>query len=177
MAKNIILCGFMGSGKSTVSKKLARRLGMERVDSDELVVAAAGKSIPDIFAQDGEEAFEAIQSQVVRELAQRSGVIVATGGGVVLRRENVDNLKKNGIIFYLNPSLRRLNLNLMNDHSRPRLEVPNKAQMIKKLSRQRDPLYRAAADYVISSDRLGETVQQIVEIYEKHSDSRPVQGV
>ncbi|MGI6031705.1 MAG: shikimate kinase [Eubacteriales bacterium] len=170
MAKNIVLCGFMGSGKTVVSKKLARRLGMERVDSDQCIVERAGKSISDIFAQDGEEAFEALQRQVVEELSRREGIIIATGGGVVLRRENVEALRRNGIIFYLHPSLRRLRFNLMNDHSRPRLEVPNKAQMIEKLSRERDPLYRAAADHVIDGDRLGETVNRIIAIYQESEE-------
>lgn len=86
--RNIVIVGFMGTGKSTVSQLVAKRLGWARVDTDEEIVKRAGKSIPDIFATDGEQAFRDMEARVLRELLEGSGRVIATGGGAVLREEN-----------------------------------------------------------------------------------------
>ncbi|MBR2721621.1 MAG: shikimate dehydrogenase [Clostridia bacterium] len=107
--QNIVLIGMPGSGKSTVGACLAGTLGREFFDSDELIVARAGKSIPQIFAEDGEAAFRDLESKVIRELlAAKSGAVIATGGGAVLREENVDALRQNGRIYFLDRPLKDL---------------------------------------------------------------------
>lgn len=99
--KNIILVGFMGTGKSTVSRLLAERLGWKRIDTDEEIVRQAGKAIPDIFAQDGETVFRDWESRVLNEVLGGSGHVVATGGGAVLREENRRRMLAGGWVVAL----------------------------------------------------------------------------
>ena len=167
MSKNIVLCGFMGSGKSTIGKRLSRQLHMPFYDSDAFVEEKVGKSISDIFAQEGEEVFRKLETACIKELSQMQGVIIATGGGVVMRPENVAYLKQNGIIVYLNPSLRRLIRNLLTDHSRPLLEGGNKIQKIKTLRAKRHKTYQKVCDVEIKKDKLRESTEAILEFYVK----------
>lgn len=167
MSKNIVLCGFMGSGKTTIGKRLSRALQMPLYDSDAFVEQKAGKSISDIFAQEGEEAFRKLETACIKELSQMEGIIIATGGGVVMRPENVEYLKKTGVIVYLNPSLRRLIRNLLTDHSRPLLEGGNKVQKIKILRAKRHGTYQKVCDVEIQKDKLRDSTQAILEFYAK----------
>lgn len=167
MSKNIVLCGFMGSGKSTIGKRLSRQLGMPFYDSDAFVEQKAGKTVSDIFAQEGEESFRKLETECIKELSQMQGVVIATGGGVVMRPENVAYLKQNGAIVYLNPSLRRLIRNLLTDHSRPLLEGGNKVQKIKTLRAKRHKTYQKVCDVEIKKDKLRESTEAILEFYEK----------
>lgn len=99
--KNIVLTGMMGSGKTTCGRRLAAILGREFVDADAWIVEKAGMSIPEIFASRGEPAFRDLETQAARELGRRQGLVIATGGGMVLRQENVEALKANGVILFL----------------------------------------------------------------------------
>ncbi len=103
--ENIVLTGMPGSGKSTVGEILAREMGRELIDTDAEIVRAAGKEISDIFAQDGEKAFRDLESAVIAEVSKRTGVVIATGGGAILREENVRRLKQNGKLFFLDRAL------------------------------------------------------------------------
>ena len=106
--RNVVLIGMPGCGKSTVGRALARRLGKEFLDLDQLVVEEARKSIPAIFAQEGEEAFRTLESWAVREAGARTGCVISTGGGVVTRAENCAPLRQNGVIIHLTRPLDRL---------------------------------------------------------------------
>ena len=99
--KNIILIGMPGCGKSTIAALLAEKLGRTALDSDSEVIRLAGKPIPDIFAQDGEKAFRALETQALSAAAKESGAVIATGGGAVLRKENRDAMKQNGTVIFL----------------------------------------------------------------------------
>jgi shikimate kinase len=102
---NIVLIGYRGTGKSTVGKMLASRLGRELVSTDREIVKRAGRSIPEIVAEHGWEHFRDLESEVCRDLAGRDNLIIDTGGGAILRRENVDVLKRNGRLFWLTASV------------------------------------------------------------------------
>lgn len=101
MDRNIVLIGMMGSGKTTVGKLLARRLHRPFADTDVLIEEREGRSIPDIFARDGEEAFRAMELKLSRELSNSSGLIIACGGGLPVRDEAISALKQSGVVFWL----------------------------------------------------------------------------
>lgn len=100
---NIVLCGFMGSGKTTIGRVLARYSGYEFVDMDNYIEQTQGMKIPEIFDQYGEPGFRQIETQACRDLGATDGRVIATGGGALLKEENADALRKNGTIFFLDP--------------------------------------------------------------------------
>ena len=151
--RNIILIGMPGCGKTTVGRALARRLGKDFVDVDEEIVCQAGRSIPEIFAQEGEEGFRALESGAVRTVGSRTGCVISTGGGVVTRRENLAPLRQNGVILHL---LR--DLSVLPNVGRP-LSQKTPAH---ELWRQRAPLYAAFADCSVDNNgTLEATLDQI----------------
>jgi shikimate dehydrogenase len=141
--ENIVLIGMPGSGKSAVGKILAKKTGWPLADTDRLIVREAGKSIPDIFREDGEPAFRDLESGIIRELSKQGGQIISTGGGAVLRQENVDALRRNGRLFWLD----RAPEDLIPTDDRP---LADSREKIEALYRERLPLYRAAADETVS---------------------------
>ena len=141
--QNIVLVGMPGCGKSTVAKRLAQLTGREVVDADVQIVAASGMSIPEIFAQGGEETFRKIETQVLAELGKRSGIILATGGGCVTRAENYPLLHQNGTIFWLKRDVTKLPTD-----GRPISQSTD----LNQLYEARRPLYAAFADHVIEND-------------------------
>jgi shikimate kinase len=160
MGKNIVLIGFMGSGKTSVGREIARRLGWEFVDTDELVETTAGRTIPDIFAKEGEPTFRRIESKVVQEVASREHAIIATGGGVVLRPENVAALRANGVLVLLDASPETLFERIRGETHRPLLQVADPVGRIRELLAQRQPFY-AQADVVV--DTTGRTVSDVAD--------------
>ena len=151
--RNVVLIGMPGCGKSTVGRALARRLGKEFLDLDQLVVEEARKSIPAIFAQEGEEAFRAMESRIVRRAGGRTGCVISTGGGVVTRRENYAPLHQNGVLVHLTRSL-----DLLPKAGRPVSQRTDPAA----LWRQREGLYRAFADAEADNNGpLEATLEQI----------------
>ena len=143
------------SGKTTVGKLLAERLGRAFIDTDDEIVAKAGKSIPDIFAQEGEAAFRALESEVIREVGAKTGAVIATGGGAVLRPVNVTALKQNGRLFFLDRAPEKL----IPGTGRPLFADPQQAF---QLYARREPLYRAAADVTVDANgTIEETAKQI----------------
>jgi len=101
MNKNLVLIGMPGSGKTTVGQLLSQRLDLPLVDTDWMVEREAGRSIPDIFAQDGEASFRALETRAARQAAAREGIVIATGGGMVLREENMAAMSACGGVFFL----------------------------------------------------------------------------
>ena len=140
--ENLVLIGMPGSGKSVVGKILSGSTGKPLADTDELIVRRAGKSIPEIFAREGEPAFRDLESEVILDLSRRGGQVISTGGGAVLRPENVTALRQNGRLFWLDRDP---------DSLRPTDDRPlaDTAEKMKALYRQREPVYRAAADEII----------------------------
>ncbi|AKL97402.1 shikimate kinase [Endomicrobium proavitum] len=138
---NIVLTGFMGSGKSAVGAELAKKLGFEFVDTDETVEKASGVKISEIFALYGEETFRNMEFEAVAAAAEKDNAVIATGGGAVLNAQNIINLKRNGIIIYLKASPEIIYARIKNETHRPLLKLADPLSEIKKLLSARKDAY------------------------------------
>jgi len=150
----------MGAGKTTVGRHLAKRFGRRFVDADHEIEARTGVRIPTIFEIEGETGFRKREAQVIAELAAETGLILATGGGVVLDPVNRDVLSASGLVIYLNAPPEMLYARTKHDRNRPLLRVPNPLAKIHELFVARDPLYREMADVVV--DAISGGVTQLV---------------
>lgn len=149
----IFLVGPMGAGKSTIGRLLASELNLSFRDSDRVIEERTGADIPWIFDMEGEEGFRERETAVLTELAAETNVVIATGGGIILREENRSIMKSAGHVCYLMASIDQLVERTSRDKKRPLLQVDNPRQKIIDLLALRDPLYRAAADFIINTDR------------------------
>ena len=155
--QNIVLIGMPGSGKSTVGKYLAEKLGKTFVDLDEAIVQAASLSIPDIFSKYGEPVFRDMETAAAKEYGKQKGLVIATGGGVVLKKENMDALMQNGVLFFLNREISKLATD-----GRP---LSTGIEALQKMDQERRPLYETYGDYVIDvSEDVAETGNKIEKI-------------
>ncbi|MDQ6619626.1 MAG: shikimate kinase [Pseudomonadota bacterium] len=150
---NLILVGLPGSGKTTLGRQLARRFGKPFHDADLELEARLGVSIPTIFEIEGEVAFRDREAAVIGELSQRSGIVLATGGGAVLRADNREHLAASGSVLYLHASPQSLWRRVRHNRHRPLLNTGDPLSRLAELYAERDPLYRSIADWVIESDR------------------------
>ncbi len=151
--KNIFLVGPMGAGKSSVGKYLAAQLGMDFYDTDEEIEKRTGVDIGWIFDLEGEEGFLKREEGVVAELVELSNIILATGGGTVTSSVSRELLRQNGIIVYLEVSLRYQDNRTINDSRRPMLRVDNRQEVLEKLQVQREPIYQDIADVRVLTDK------------------------
>lgn len=158
--KNIVLTGFMGAGKSSVGRKLADRLGMSVVDTDELIERSAGMKISEIFARYGEEHFRELEKKAVAEASKLENHVIITGGGVVLKEENMKNLRRNGIIVYLRARPEVIHSRIKHESHRPLLQVKEPIEKIKELLEHRAPYY-ANNDFMVDTSDL--TVEEVVK--------------
>ena len=142
-----------GCGKTTVGRQLARQLGLRFVDSDTEIERRIGVSISDFFAQQGEAAFRDIEQEVIDALTRQPGTVLATGGGAVLRQANRDALHAHTQVFYLRSSPDELSRRLRHDTRRPLLQVADPLRRLRELYRERDPLYRRTAHFVVETPR------------------------
>ena len=156
--KNIVITGMSGAGKSELGKALAEMTGWPWYDTDTLIIEKTGISIPEIFKRVGEEGFRDIESEVVRSLEDQTGIIISTGGGVVLREENIRSLKKNGRIFFL----RRDVEDILPSDDRPLADTVEK---VKALYQARLDIYLQTADAVVdATDIPEETARKLLLI-------------
>ena len=152
MRGNIVLSGFMGCGKSTIGRRLAAALGMKFVDMDRYIEEKAGLKVREIFEQYGEAHFRALETETVRALAAGEDCVVATGGGTLMRPENVEAFHAGGgTIYFLDVPLAALQERLKNDKRRPLLQVPDRRAVIERLLNERRPQYLASADVVVDA--------------------------
>ena len=149
----IILIGLPGSGKSTVGRQLARRLGVPFTDSDHVIEERIGCSIREYFAREGEVAFRDLEEQVLDELTASPGGVLATGGGAVLRPANRLRLRDRGQVIYLRSTPEEVHRRVRHDASRPLLQVDDPLARLRELYAQRDPLYRETAHFTIETGR------------------------
>lgn len=152
--RNIYLVGLMGAGKTTVGRQLAKRLARPFFDSDHEIVARTGVPIPTIFEIEGEEGFRRREVQTIHELTETSGIVMATGGGVVLSAENRRRLHETGWVVYLNVPPAMLYERTRHDRNRPLLHVADPLAKLEELHAIRDPLYREAAHMVVDGGHL-----------------------
>ena len=164
MKKNLVLIGMPGCGKTKVGEALALRLNMPVVDTDQMVEQEQGRSIPDIFARDGEAVFRDMETAAARKAAEMDGVIIATGGGMVLREENMAALAATGIVFFRDRALTAI---VGEDHGGRPLIGEDK-QRLYQLYDQRIGLYHKYAQHTIShTDTVEEAAEQIARLYQK----------
>jgi len=155
MKTNVALIGFMGVGKTVVGEALAKKLNKEFVELDSLIERKAGKSITEIFQQDGEIAFRELEIEVTKEVAKGKNLVIACGGGLVLNKINIDRLRNQSRIVYLTASPRVILKRILNNgEERPLLKTPNKALEIQELLKFRKPFYERAADIKINTSKL-----------------------
>ncbi len=150
---NLFLVGPMGAGKTTIGRFLAENLNLEFVDLDSEIEDRCGANIPWIFDVEGEEGFRKRESKMLDEVTSRSGVLLATGGGAVLSKENREILMQRGYVVYLSASVGQLLERTAHDRNRPLLQVDNPRQVIEKLISDRDPLYREVADLIVVTEK------------------------
>lgn len=162
---NIYLVGMPGAGKTTVGRHLARRMQRSFIDADHEIEARTGVRIPLIFDIEGERGFRDRESKVIAELANESNLVVATGGGAVLRSENRAALKQGGTVVYLHVAPRLLFERTRLDPNRPLLQVADPMRKIEELFAERDPLYREVADIVINS--MGGSINYLIKHVER----------
>ena len=167
--RNIVLVGFMGTGKTTVGQLLAKQTGMPLLDMDTLIEQRAGKPITDIFAQDGEPHFRELERTITRELAAKEGQIISTGGGIVLNPDNITDYEKTGLVICLLASSETVMERVKHDTTRPLL-AGDKQEKIIQLLESRKPLYEAVARKVNTDGIDPETIAaQIIALYESNN--------
>ena len=154
MNGNVYLAGFMGCGKSTVARELERRTGMPTVDIDAAIVEREGVSIPEIFADKGEEEFRNIETEVLREESEKGGRIIACGGGVVLRDENITIMKRYGTVILLTARPETIYSRVCSDTNRPLLNNNMSVEHISNMLEARRAAYEKSADIVIETDNI-----------------------
>jgi shikimate kinase len=159
---NIVLCGMMGAGKTTIGIKIAELTGRRWYDTDGMIVDRYGK-ISDVFEFYGEAHFRKLETEIVKEIAMQDNLVISTGGGLVLKNENNAVLQENGKIVFLRAGFDTLAQRLIVDGTRPLLQnsTENLRDRLKKLLAERTPVYEHVADYIVNID--GKTPQEIAE--------------
>ena len=148
----IILCGFMGCGKSNIGRRLAKRLGCTFVDMDRYIENREGMTVKEIFAQKGEAYFRQLETDVIPEILESDPVVVASGGGTVMNPKNVEEFHKyGGTVCFLKVPVPALQERLKTDRNRPLLQRPDRRKFIEKLHAERLPKYVEAADEIIDA--------------------------
>lgn len=159
--RNIYLTGFMGTGKSTVSGCLHKNYGMKQLEMDEEIVRQEGRSIADIFAQEGEEYFRTLETGLLDRIGNKQNLVVSCGGGTAMRQCNVEKMKESGIIVLLSASPETVYERVKDNHDRPLLEGNMNVEYIAGLMEKRRAAYEAAADLTVVTD--GRSAQDICE--------------
>lgn len=162
---NIVLIGYRGTGKTVVGKKLAEMLGRKLIEMDKLIIEKAGMSISEIIENYGWDRFRDLESEVAEKVSQLNNCIIDTGGGVILRSENVENLKKHGIIILLKADIESIIKRIKDDNQRPSLtRTKSFVDEVEDVMKQRKTMYEDAADFCIDTSKLTleETVIRVI---------------
>ena len=169
---NIALVGFMGTGKTVVAKRLAKRLGMKYLDLDDVIESDDGRRISQIFAEDGESYFRSLEKKAARSVSKLGNQVIATGGGVVLDEENVRNLKQNGVMICLTATPEIIYARVKDAPHRPLLNIPDPVAKINELLDFRAPYY-AKADFTIDTSKISvdEITDKILELIKRKSNA------
>jgi shikimate kinase len=150
---NLVLIGYRGTGKSTVARRLANKLGRKAVSLDQEIVRHAGRPIPEIVQEHGWPYFRDMEAEITKRVAAQDNLIIDCGGGVILRPDNVDNLRRNGKLFWLRAAVPAIVTRIQGGTQRPALtEGKTFTEEVEEVLRERTPLYEAAAHHVIDTD-------------------------
>jgi shikimate kinase len=170
---NLALIGFMGAGKTSVGRLVADQLRLDYLDTDELIQSRTGRTITDIFGKDGEPAFRALEQQVTEELSTHERTLIATGGGLPTRPENLTSLKTHALVVCLWASPEKIWERVKNQTHRPLLHGPDPQKKIRELLAAREQFYRQA-DVLINTDirSVREVAQQVVHQFKFAQSSR-----
>lgn len=169
---NLILIGYRGAGKSSVGRLLAERLGWDLISTDAEIVRKAGLPVPDIVQRFGWDHFRNLESAVCRELADKDHLIIDTGGGAILRPQNVENLKATGSLVWLTVEVRTIIERIGGDTQRPSLTgAKSFTDEVEEVLRERQPKYQAAADHIVATDEksLSEVADTIMALLQTRS--------
>ncbi|MTI48207.1 shikimate kinase [Sporosalibacterium faouarense] len=165
MSKNVVLIGFMGTGKTTIGKIIAQKINYDFIDTDRYIEEKFNISIKGIFESYGEEYFRELEKRAIEEISSREFSVISTGGGVILNNDNIINLKEKGIIFLLNGSVETIVNNLSNSRNkRPLLSENNWTEKLVCLLEKRKNMYISSADYIIdiNDKSLNMLAQEII---------------
>lgn len=149
---NIVLIGFMGSGKSTVARNLSKRYGMQMIDMDQEIEEREGRNIPQIFEESGESYFRDLETNLLIELQECQNLIISCGGGIVVRESNIPEMKKAGTVVLLSATAKTIYYRVRYGKNRPLLNGNMNPQYIQELMNKRCDKYEAAADVVVATD-------------------------
>lgn len=169
-ASNLILVGPMGSGKSSIGRRLAQRLGLPFVDADQEIERITGARIALIFELEGEVGFRAREHEVLAQLCREGPQVIATGGGAVLREDNRRLLREGGFVIHLHVDLDQQLRRLARDHARPLLQRPDRREALQRIGEERAPLYAEVADlrYDTGSGNVRQAAAQLAELLHEH---------
>ena len=157
---NLYFIGPMGCGKTTIGKKLARKINYEFFDSDEAVESKTGATVATIFEMEGEEGFRRREQEIIAELTRKKGIVLSTGGGAILNEDNRQRLSENGFVVYLKASEDLLLSRIAGDHRRPLMKTDDPLGKIRELLQVRGPIYEETADLIVTTD--GCSINQII---------------
>tara|TARA_B100000029_G_scaffold510566_1_gene602341 strand:+ start:1256 stop:1762 length:507 start_codon:yes stop_codon:yes gene_type:complete len=157
----IFIVGPMASGKSTIGKRLAQKLNLQFIDIDKEIESRAGTDIPWIFEVEGEKGFRKREEKVLEESIKESNIVISTGAGIVLSKRNRDLMTRSGKVIYLEASLKIQLKRTQNDKSRPLLMDENKEEVLKKLKKEREPIYEEISNLKINQEN--KKLKQVVE--------------
>lgn len=152
---NIVLIGYRGSGKSTVAQILTSKTGMKKISSDAVIESRTGMTINEFVKKNGWNEFRNLEESVIREISEMDRIIIDTGGGIILRQSNIDELKKNGAIFFLNANARILAERIKRENTRPSLTYGKEPwEEVEGVLKERLPLYKKAAEHIIETGEI-----------------------
>ena len=165
---NIILIGFMGTGKTTIGKIVSERLNYKFVDTDDLIQEVCNMTIPDIFSQKGEQYFRDVEKAVIKQISNNYNTVIACGGGVVKNAKNIDNLKSNGVLICLTCDIEILYNRITSNIDRPLASGKSKEDIL-KLMQEREKMYKVADEFIDTSNAsefdISDRIINIYEIY------------
>jgi shikimate kinase len=167
---NLYLVGFMGTGKTTVGRAAAQRLGFECIDSDVEIERRSGKTIPEIFAGDGEPAFRRLEREFITQGHPATRSVVACGGGLVIQPGMGDLLRQRGVVICLHASFETIMARVARQGNRPLLEGPDPAEKARQLYAEREPIYRRSGTLILTDSRpLREVVAHVVRVWHREA--------
>jgi shikimate kinase len=171
-SENIYLIGLMGAGKTTIGRQLASALRLPFYDSDKAIEENTGVDIPTIFEYEGEKGFRNREQAMIAQLTEIEGIVLATGGGAILREENRKHLQSNGFVVYLQCSIEHILQRTRRDTQRPLLNTDDPKLRLETLLQEREPLYLGCADFRIDTGELQskQVVKEILQAYQQFND-------